>query len=243
MTYRIFKRPIATVTSSVDLENQRMAEIGRLSANFIHEISNPLSTVMIQLEQHKDSTSANFKYALSNMRMLIRYVDAMRQQIRAESSEVVFSVNSKLQEVKRITGPIAKQNRLKIKFEIKDKVRMYGDPVKFQQIIANLLLNAVQAYSKEVDYISREILVTAHSCKHHLHLKVHDWGQGIDAQVLPMIFLSFFTTKSGASQGLGMGLTIVRNQVCGYFKGSITVKSTKRGGTVFNVKLPLKIKQ
>lgn len=258
MTFRIIKRP-AKAYVSADLETQRMAEIGRLSASLIHEISNPLSSVLIQLEQHKDNASVNLRSALSSVKTLRRYVDAARQQIKSESNEVIFSVNSQLNEVKRVVTPIAKSSNVKLKFTVLNTAKMYGDPVRFQQIVANILLNAIQAYSDTSTSVSHGtnlhastsvsssdnqiVSITCYSCKRHLHLKIQDWGKGIESNNLPLIFSNFYSTKAQASQGLGMGLFIVREHVCGYFKGTITVKSTRRLGTQFFIKLPLKIKQ
>lgn len=243
MTYKIFRRPLAPASADIDTESQRMAEIGRLSASFIHEISSPLASAMLQLEQHKDNASASLHSALTSMRMLKRYVDALRQQIRSESSAVVFSVNHQLADIKRIITPIAKSAGVKIKFETYNSARMYGDPVKFQQIVANTMLNAIQAYDDYNPPGQKIVTLTCYSCKHHLHLKIQDWGKGIDSSNLTKIFSNFFSTKKEANQGLGMGLFIVRQHVCGYFKGTVTVKSTKRSGTQFFIKLPLKIKQ
>lgn len=243
MTYRVFRRPIKATAGSGDIEMQRMAELGRLSASLIHEISNPLSTVLIQLEQHKDMAGSNLKSALSSIKALRKYVNAARQQIRSESSAIVFSVNSQLNEVRRIITPIANAAGVKLKFELDAPVRMFGDPVKFQQIAANILLNAVQAYDGQVTSSDKQVTLSCYACKRHLHLKIQDWGRGIDSNHLPLIFSNFFSTKQEAGQGLGMGLFIVRQHVCGYFKGTITVKSTKRLGTQFVIRLPLKIRQ
>ena len=242
MTYKVFRRPLRPITTPADIESQRMAEMGRLSASLIHEISSPLSNVMIQLEQQKDSASSNLRSALNSMKMLKRYVEAVRQQIRSESTAVIFNVSTQLNDVKRIIAPIARSAGVQIKFDSKDSARMFGDPVKFQQIAANILLNAVQAYDGYKVEGKKLVSLSCHSCKHHLHIKIQDWGKGIESKNLPMIFSNFFTTKRDGNQGLGMGLFIARQHVCGYFKGTITVKSTKRG-TQFLIKLPLKIKQ
>ncbi|HVI60569.1 MAG TPA: HAMP domain-containing sensor histidine kinase [Candidatus Saccharimonadales bacterium] len=221
-------------------ELQRLAELGRLSAILLHEISNPLTAAILYLEQHEDQQAASIRHARRNIQLLQRYVDAARQQVRQETQPVNFQVSPQLDQVKRLLRPLAKRSKVKLKFEQAANYRLYGDPVKFQQIVTNLIVNAIDAYNSDL-VVSQERLVRVTLTSRHqwLVLQVTDWGRGITSQQLPKLFEPFYTTKSRSNQGLGIGLTMVKRYVEKDFSGAVSMVSSLRRGTQCTVKLRL----
>jgi two-component system, NtrC family, C4-dicarboxylate transport sensor histidine kinase DctB len=219
-------------------ELRRFAELGRLSATLIHEISNPLSAALLNLEM-SDQTSPTVRKARRNMQVLRRYVDSVRQQISSSSQATKFSLSAQLGQLKRVLTPIARQAGVKLMIEAPlTSCKLYGDAVKFQQVVANLVINAIQAYEPPV-HPQALVKVRFSVVNNHLLIEVSDWGKGIAPSELPKIFDPFYTTKGHQSQGLGIGLAIVKQNVIGGFSGSIKVASSRRLGTRFRVKIPL----
>jgi C4-dicarboxylate-specific signal transduction histidine kinase len=86
-----------------------------------------------------------------------------------------------------------------------------GDRVQVQQVVLNLILNAIEAMGS-VEAGARELLIsTEQSQTNDILVAVRDSGSGIDPECLERVFEAFYTTKSG---GMGMGLSICRSIIC-----------------------------
>lgn len=239
---KTFARPAPADNMSADRlrELQRLAELGRLSANLLHEISNPLTAAILYLEQFEDQKSASIRHARRNIQLLQRYVDAARQQVRQESQPANFYVRPQLDQVKRVLRPLAKRSNVKLRIEQSANYQLFGDSVKFQQIVTNLVVNAIDAYNSDLVISLERIVQVRLSCNQQwLILQVTDWGRGITSRQLPKLFEPFYTTKSRHGNGLGIGLTMVKRYVENDFSGSISMTSSLRKGTQCNVKLRL----
>jgi signal transduction histidine kinase len=219
------------ITDDSDCDDlQRFAELGRLSASLLHEISNPLSVALIHLDQVNDQTSHNIKSLRRSLNRLTLYVNAARGQMRHESSTSNFYMDSQIQDVNFVRLKINKSPRLYLK----------GDPLQFQQILVNLIVNAIEAYP-QATMISpdRIVSVNTRTSSRFVTIDVADRGSGIAKGQLPKLFQPFYTTKGINGHGLGLGLVIVRRYIENGFKGSIRVDSGSRKGTHFIIKLPL----
>src|SRR4051812_12823379 len=97
-------------------ELQHFAKLGRLSASLLHEISNPLTAALLNLELSGQQTPA-IKQAKQDMQLLQRYVEAARQQVRLASKPVNFSVRSQVRQLRRVMMPVAKRARVKLDIE------------------------------------------------------------------------------------------------------------------------------
>jgi C4-dicarboxylate-specific signal transduction histidine kinase len=111
-----------------------------------------------------------------------------------------------------------------------------GDAVQLQQVIVNLVLNALQALNGAIN--SRIRLQTYSVCD-KVVLTVEDNGPGIPADILGKLFISFFTTKQ---DGMGMGLAICKTIVEAH-GGEISVENLTINGARFTVQLPVNYSQ
>jgi signal transduction histidine kinase len=109
-----------------------------------------------------------------------------------------------------------------------------GDPVQLQQVILNLIINAMDAIS-EAEAKRRDVSVTTSLCGACAEIRVGDTGPGIAAGNFQNIFNPFFTTKP---QGMGMGLAIVRTIIEAH-RGQIVAENQLSGGALFTIKLPI----
>jgi two-component system, LuxR family, sensor kinase FixL len=110
-----------------------------------------------------------------------------------------------------------------------EPVRVSGDTVQLQQVVVNLLLNAIDATAQRVDGV-RRVTIETQPCDGEAHLAVHDTGAGVDPAELTRIFRPFFSTKQ---EGLGMGLSISRTIVEAH-RGRIWAENAK-DGAVFHI--------
>jgi signal transduction histidine kinase len=114
------------------------------------------------------------------------------------------------------------------------KLRVKGDPVQLQQVILNLIINAMDAIS-EAEPRAREVSVSTARSNPHAEISVGDTGPGIAAADFQSIFDPFFTTKP---QGMGMGLAIVRTIIEAHH-GQISAENQASGGALFTIRLPM----
>jgi C4-dicarboxylate-specific signal transduction histidine kinase len=114
------------------------------------------------------------------------------------------------------------------------KLRVKGDPVQLQQVILNLIINAMDAIS-ETEGSAREVSVSTARSGPHVEIRIGDTGQGIAVANLKSIFDPFFTTKP---QGMGMGLAIART-IMEAHGGAISGENRLSGGALFTIQLPI----
>jgi signal transduction histidine kinase len=123
-----------------------------------------------------------------------------------------------------------------IRFERPDDVTVSGDADRLQQVILNLISNAITHAPR-----SLVINVELRSSGRHAELRVSDEGPGVPKAELPHIFSRFYQVsrrQGGTERGLGLGLYISREIVRAH-EGEITVSSVEGKGTTFTVRLPL----
>jgi signal transduction histidine kinase len=113
---------------------------------------------------------------------------------------------------------------------------VYADSVQIQQVVLNLLANAISAAAAAPTAVRMVIVWTGLTEDGHVELGVHDSGKGIPESDLPRVFEPFFTTKA---EGLGMGLAITRSIVVEAHGGRISAENDVTGGATFRVHLPV----
>jgi signal transduction histidine kinase len=108
-----------------------------------------------------------------------------------------------------------------------------GDQVQLQQVVLNLVMNAIDAMSNVREHARKLVITTRNMDADQVQVLVEDWGIGLDEHV-PVIFDSFYTTKAG---GMGMGLSISRT-IIEVHQGRLWVAPKDGPGTVFCFALP-----
>ena len=112
--------------------------------------------------------------------------------------------------------------------------RVLADPVALEQVIHNLLVNALQALDR-VPALERQLTLHLGTDGERGILKISDTGPGIAADVLPKIFEPFYSTREG---GLGLGLNLCET-LAGSMGGSLAASHNTPRGAVFRLSLPL----
>ncbi|HPG37398.1 MAG TPA: HAMP domain-containing sensor histidine kinase, partial [Candidatus Saccharibacteria bacterium] len=220
------------------LEMQPLAELGRIGASLIHDMSSPLTAASLQLELlGKTKQSRSLKVVHQNVDVLGKYLVAARKQLQHASEESYFDVPQELKQVINLLRYRARTTGVTLHVGRLAAAQLYGDPVKFHKIVANLIANALDA-SESAPH--KDVFVRLRPQAKNLELSVKDYGVGIPESLLPHLFEPFYSTKKLSDvRGLGIGLAMVKQYVEQDFGGQIVVSSSAKEGTIFKLLFPL----
>jgi PAS domain S-box-containing protein len=260
--YAILAAIDITDIKQADAERERllaMAELARQDAEaanqskdeFVavvaHELRSPLNSVagwakLLQTRQLDAATMAKALDAISrNTEAQIQLVEDLldisriaRGTLQIQAAPV--NVGDVIEAALDIVRPMAETRRIQLATQLMSTLKMCGDFHRLQQIIVNLLTNAIK-FTPEGGQVAIQ-LATLDS---HIELVVRDTGKGISAELLPVIFDRYQQGQqnAGSKDGLGLGLAIVKHLV-DLHGGTITAKSAGEGqGATFTVRLPI----
>ncbi len=220
------------------LELQRFAEFGRVSANLVHDLASPLTAASLNLVEAGDKASTSLlNEAMVSLRQIESYIASSRKQLQGSSVSVEFRAGKEVAEVITLLRHQAKVAGVTIKLTTTESDLLFGDPVAFHRVLANLAINAIQSYRKST--ARRTMYITMHPQESYLVIEVQDHGVGIKAVDLPHIFEDFYSSNKRVGRGLGIGLASAKRTIEQDFKGTITVTSTPNKGTLFTIGIPL----
>jgi two-component system, NtrC family, C4-dicarboxylate transport sensor histidine kinase DctB len=125
--------------------------------------------------------------------------------------------------------------------EVRSQVQVMGDAVRTEQVLINLLRNAIDAIGLHTvtgdKCISILIERDSDHAQTHAVVRIRDSGPGIAAEVVPHLFEAFFTTKP-SGKGLGLGLAI-SSSIVQAMNGQLSAQNLPEGGAEFTIRLPL----
>lgn len=231
-------------------QKERLASLGQASAEFVHDLGNPLTIVWgyvqllakkLEKSENGNGSPANASSAKElsiieqNVRMCRELLTMWQSYGSVEASpHKPISVSEIVREVVKGVGAMAVQNGVKLTCDICDApCTLLGDPVQITRAIQNVLINAVQATTEKKGSVA---LFCAQK-DFYVDVRMEDTGEGITSEQMGKIFDPYFTTKQGKS-GTGLGLYITKKVVEDH-NGSIKVDSTPEAGTTFTIRLPL----
>jgi len=218
----------------------RLADFGRMTAGLFHDLSTPLTTVSLNLEKlSRRDTSLIVKRAVQGTKHMENFVKSVRKQIQKQKVEEVFCPNKEIYQVIRVLDHKAQKLQVKLPFVPKKDLSLYGNPLRFNQVVTNLVTNAIDAYDTLKECKNRQVLIKLSSQNNNVALTVQDFGCGIAKKNIKKIFEPFFTTKS-IEKGTGVGLSICKDIVEKELNGKVKVKSKEKQGATFTVVFPLR---
>ena len=149
-----------------------------------------------------------------------------------------IDLRSLIPDVVAMVAKKASVHGIEIEQQIADNITtVYGDPRHLQQVLVNLLNNAIDATIARHGASGGEIRIeSGPSENRHITIKVSDNGSGINAENLKKIFTPFFTTKP-VGKGTGLGLSVCYG-IIDKMGGKMTVTSEEKVGTTFTIVLP-----
>jgi signal transduction histidine kinase len=244
------RRQLAEIQS-----RQRMAELahvnrfstaGELTASIAHEINQPLGAILANAE----TADAILKSPTPDITELKEIVKDILQDDR-RASEVIRRMRSLLKkapfepknidlnDVARETVEFISTLAIARKIELTSSIipnalPILGDRIQLQQVILNIIVNAIDAM-KDTPLENRTISIRTSRREKFAELSVSDRGPGIPDDKLKEVFEPFHTSKS---EGMGMGLSIARTIIEAH-NGQIWAKTRDHGGASFRIRLPL----
>jgi two-component system, NtrC family, C4-dicarboxylate transport sensor histidine kinase DctB len=221
----------------------RFVEFGRLATGLFHDLMNPITAVSLNIESLDKNASADVKKDLDRVltasKRMNSFMQAIKKQIQNQEVQTKFSIRTELEQVIQILAYKSRKCQVDVTCCIKEEVEIFGNPLKFHQLMVNIISNALDAYEGlENDLLRKhEIQIDIRSDDKIVQLSIQDWGCGIETEVIEQIFDPFFTTKA-IEKGTGIGLSNTKQIIEKTFGGTINVISQKGMGSIFTVKLP-----
>ncbi len=225
----------------------RITAMGELTATIAHEVNQPLGAVTANAQacqrllnspnpDHDEIRRALVDIVNDATRATQVVAQVRRFLGRVELRLCPVDMNGAIRQVVRMADDRLKADQVSLKLRLKrDLPPVSGAEIQLQQVVFNLLLNAIEAVS-QVTVSSREITVSSECTDAATVLvTVRDRGMGIPADDCERIFDAFFTTKPG---GVGMGLAVCRSIVEAH-GGRLWVESVEGAGSAFKFTIPI----
>jgi signal transduction histidine kinase len=224
----------------------RVATIGQLTASIAHELKQPISAIAIggetslrwlarqppEIEEAKQSVETIIKDANRANDVIGRIHGLITKN---PACKELLDINAAILEVTALTRSEAVKNGVAVRTQLADHLpRIEGDRVQLQQVMLNLILNAIQAMSELCEGIRELHIGTENVEPEGVCVAVRDSGPGLSPENLRRLFEPFYTTKSN---GMGMGLSICRRIVEGH-GGRLWATGHASQGALFQFTIP-----
>jgi len=237
-------------TAAVQAELARVARLitmGEMAASIAHEIKQPLTAVVTNANaglRWLNRQPPNIEEVRSVLKRIVNdgdrgssIIGSIREMMKKGGEKrAQLDLNELIREVMAIVLDELQHRGVSVRTElVNDLPHVWADRVQLQQVVLNLIMNAVEAMASVSD---RPRLLRLRSESHEpggVLVSVDDTGAGIDVKDLDRIFETFFTTKS---EGMGMGLSICRSIVESH-GGRISALRANPHGSVFQFFLPI----
>lgn len=236
------------------IESEKMASIGRLTAGLAHELNNPLNFIGGSVKPIKDDLNEIRKnlnnHAGTNTNGQFYEIDKLLENIQEGSSRASDIINNLLKIsprsideknlidvhdiVKRTCSLVQNaHSEVQLSLIIKDPVKAIGNTIELNQVLLNVIKNAMDAVSGQ---LQGRVIVTVAEKNRKCEIVIRDNGPGIPVKNRSHIFEPFFTTKE-EGKGTGLGLYITYG-ILKKHNGDIKLDTTYKNGTSFIITLP-----
>lgn len=225
---------------------RQFANVGRLTSGIIHDLRQPMSSLSLSMGRLYKKTNDSHNQELQDMRESIErsmdslqkmeeYLQGASRHIKSEGHSEQFGMAKHIDQAIQLLQFKAKTAGVRVEKHIDSDYNIIGDPVKFFQVLTNLLSNAIDAFH-DTGIQDPSVSISLRADESDGVLSVQDNGPGIDPDTRASIFDPFFTTKES---GTGLGLVVVKDVVEEQFHGSIVCESVIGSGTTFTIHIPL----
>jgi signal transduction histidine kinase len=218
-----------------------------LTASLAHEILHPIATARnnaragIRLLKMKPP---NLPEVMEALACVVRDADRAKEIVSRIRDHIkktpprmeFFDLHESITEVIAMVQSAIDRSRVSVRtFLSSQMTSVRGDRVQVQQVVLNLILNAVEAMELQEEGTRELSVSTELNADSDVIVAVRDSGPGIDADHLEKVFAPFYTTKNS---GMGMGLSICHSIIAGH-GGRLWAEPNRPGGTVFTFTLPM----
>jgi len=223
----------------------RLTTMGEMTASIAHEINQPIAAIVASANAglrwlanavpDLDEARAALKRISADGHRAGQVMKSVRSMFKDKSAKVGTDVNELIGEVLALLQRDLQKHAIEVRTELAGELpQIMADPVQLQQVLLNLISNAIEAMAAVED--RRGVLKIASSLDRagHVLITVTDSGTGIDPEHQDRIFEAFFSTKSS---GMGMGLSICRSIVQSH-GGQLSAAPATPCGSTFSILLP-----
>jgi C4-dicarboxylate-specific signal transduction histidine kinase len=220
--------------------------MGELAASIAHEINQPLASMVSNAAaslRWLNRETPRIGEALSGLHDIVQdgkragdIVRALQSLARQDAQHRrALQINDVIRHVVALTQAEGEQQRVLMTTDLtRSPLQVMGSSVQLQQVVLNLIVNALEAMSPG-DHVLRRLSIASHAvAEQYLVVSVEDTGPGVEVEHLGKVFNAFFTTKD---KGMGMGLAICRTIIHAH-GGQLYVMPARFGGTTFVFTLP-----
>ncbi|MFY7916075.1 MAG: sensor histidine kinase, partial [Rubrivivax sp.] len=221
------------------VKSEKLAAIGQLTASIAHEINNPIAVMQGNLDLIREALGPKAEPVRDELRLLDQQVERMRLIVTqllqyARPTEYAgyvetLDLNRTVDDSLVLVGHLLSQTRITVKRELAATHRVGINRQELQQVIINLLINAIQAMPE-----GGELCLQTQDTPQGAELRVLDTGTGLSDQALARLFRPFFTTKN---DGNGLGLWISQGLLERYGAHIAAGNRGDGSGAVFTVTL------
>lgn len=221
------------------LLSERLAIVGSMTASLTHELNNPLTSLLLNLEVlvgQSTQIPEPLADAWAAARRLLDIITDVKLISRAaDDRNGSVDICALLDSTARLAAPQLRHRATLLKEYPRTRVEVQGNESRLGQVFLNLILNAAQAIPEgKADRNTVRLVVNADAIS--TTVAVIDTGVGMPREILARLFTPFFTTKP-AGIGSGIGLSISK-RIIDSVGGRIEVESTVGQGTTFRVIFP-----
>lgn len=228
-----------------DLERvARATTMGELTASIAHEINQPLAAVVTnanaclrwldrevpELDEARETARRIIRDGKRGSEVLARIRSMLK---KGEPMREPLAINDVVQEILALTHAGLDEVKLETRLD-PSLPALNGDRVQLQQVMLNLVLNAIDAMKPITDRPRELLIQTALNAAGDVEVSVRDTGKGLTPDQLEKVFATFFTTKT---EGLGMGLSICRS-IIEQHGGRLRAESNEDCGATFRFSIP-----
>ena len=224
----------------------RVMLMGEMTASIAHEVNQPLTGILANAgtalryltreDPPLDMVRKSLDLVVRDGRRAGSVVSRVRELTRNEPPRVEpVDINTVVRNAVDFTMRDMQANGIDFETRLATGIpTVSADPVQIQQVVLNLIVNAIEAMSGQTNRL-RSLVVVSGATDEAIFVEVRDSGTGLDAGAANRVFDSFFTTKP---QGMGMGLSLSRSIVEAH-GGRLTASDNAPAGAIFRFTLPL----
>ncbi|MGE0751546.1 MAG: sensor histidine kinase [Variibacter sp.] len=224
----------------------RLNTLGELTAAIAHEVNQPLAGVVTNANaclrwlaggpQNTGEVRAATERIISDGNRASAVIQRIRALARnAPLQRIWLDMNAIVVEVDALVRHELAQQHVLLHLQLDDALpRVYGDRVQLQQVVLNLVMNAIEAVARTGQGGGEIVVSTERAGREGLRVVVRDNGPGFAQADIEKLFEAFFTTKAG---GMGMGLAICRTIIEAH-GGALSARANTPRGAVFIFSLP-----
>ena len=224
----------------------RVETVGQLAASIAHEVNQPIAATIVNAETAQrflarlppdlEEAGAAIDSCIKDTRRAAEIISRIRALVKkTPERKEDLKINEAISEVIEFTRSEITKNGVELRTMLGETLpTIQGDRVQLQQVMLNLIMNAIEAMS-QMTQGRRELVISSRSEADRILVAVRDSGHGLPESALEQAFEAFYTTKSN---GLGMGLPICRSIVEAH-GGKLWASANAPTGAAFQFTVPV----